>query len=150
MPEIDSYRAIPSYRPYRRIFAPYFDLKKTRLMCPNCGWQGTGADLALVEVFAMSAIIKYACPKCSRDIAFTAGPTIAESRANWDQVSKSDRLFVGLVESQRRNTRSEKALRYIGKLKAHRRKVTSSRWLRRVFIGMNVAIAIAYLAVMLR
>ena len=85
----------------RRIFAPYYELKKKALTCPECGWHGIGGDLSVSEVFEESAIIEYVCPKCSFDIAFTQGPTLEESRANWDDVDEADRAVVLAVEAFR-------------------------------------------------
>ncbi len=57
-----------------RIFAPYHELKRMALTCPECGWQGIGAELAVGDVFEGSGIIEYSCPRCSHDIAFTEAP----------------------------------------------------------------------------
>ena len=90
-----------------RIFAPYYELRKKALTCPECGWQGLGVDLNVSEVFERSCIIEYVCPKCSFDIAFSQGPTTQESRANWDQVSEADRLMVLTLEEAERGVTPE-------------------------------------------
>jgi hypothetical protein len=73
--------APPSNAKARRIFKPYYELKRSPITCPVCRWSGTGQDLALGEVFEGSAVIEYQCPVCAFDIAFTAGPTGAEAAA---------------------------------------------------------------------
>lgn len=87
-----------------RINKPYYELMKAAITCPECGWNGAGKELKVGEVFDESAIIEYVCPKCSFDIAFTAGPTIEESRANWADVSDADRIYVELIEDRRATT----------------------------------------------
>jgi hypothetical protein len=85
-----------------RIFSPYYELRKKVITCPECTWQGLGAYLKVSEVFEESCIIEYVCPQCSFEIAFTQGPTVKDSRANWDHVSEADRLVVWTLERERR------------------------------------------------
>jgi hypothetical protein len=84
-----------------RIFAPYYELRKKLLTCPDCGWRGRGSELSVSEIFETGSIIEYVCPCCSFDIAFTQGPTVEEHRANWDDCSDADKKIVLLVEARR-------------------------------------------------
>ena len=78
--------------------APYYELRKEWITCPKCGWQGRGSELEVSEIFGASCIIEYVCPTCSEDVAFTPGPTAAETRAHWDEANPADRLLVELIE----------------------------------------------------
>jgi hypothetical protein len=84
-----------------RISRPYYELQKMSITCPECDWHGTGADLAVSEILDVGPIIEYACPKCSFDIAFAQGPSIAESREHWDQLSDAEKEMVKAIEAQR-------------------------------------------------
>ncbi len=90
----------PSPKPTRqgRIFAPYYALKRKRLSCPECGWRGTGNDLTVSEVYE-SGIIEYTCPRCSFDIAFTAGPTVQEHREHEAELGDLDREVLSRLDA---------------------------------------------------
>ena len=85
--------------PTSRINAPYYELMKKPITCPECGWHGTGKDLSTSEIFECG-IIELVCPKCSFDVAFTSGPTLWEAQANWEEVSPADRELVELATDQ--------------------------------------------------
>jgi hypothetical protein len=65
--------------------------------CRHCGWVGRGADLVQGEVF--DALFEADCPRCGGRVTTVTFPTLAESRANWDTLSRADKLTVELVEA---------------------------------------------------
>jgi hypothetical protein len=88
------------FPPPSRINRPYYELQIMSITCPECGWHGVGADLAVGEIYELGPIIELQCPKCGFDIAFTQGPSIAESRAHWDQLSDAEKEMVEAIEDQ--------------------------------------------------
>jgi hypothetical protein len=75
----------------------YYDWRASAVTCPTCGWQGTGQDLALSEMFEGGA--EYACPKCGHEFGFQAFPTADEVR-NDPRADPIDKLALGIRESR--------------------------------------------------
>lgn len=65
--------------------------------CQKCKWHGPGSALSLGNY-----TLDYAerlCPVCEECITVVLHPTIAESRANWDNVSEWDRKNIEAAEA---------------------------------------------------
>jgi DNA-directed RNA polymerase subunit RPC12/RpoP len=62
----------------------YHDFQKSQQKCSHCGWEGSGRETEVLESFAELA--ERACPRCHEKIAVVMYPTIAESRANWQDL----------------------------------------------------------------
>lgn len=78
----------------------YYEFRRGLQTCAHCQWHGPGKDTRLLEAF--TDLAEYACPRCGEKIAVVMYPTIAESRANWNDLDRTDQAYVGLVESRRR------------------------------------------------
>ncbi len=67
----------------------YFEnWRTTQFTCSSCNWQGLGSDLKIGEVTGM--YFELECPECRTYITVVGHPTIEESRANWDKLSKTE------------------------------------------------------------
>ncbi len=58
----------------------YYDFLERPAQCPHCGWQGTGAQLDLGEMFAQSA--EYLCPRCGGHCLHQLFPTLRDTAAD--------------------------------------------------------------------
>jgi predicted RNA-binding Zn-ribbon protein involved in translation (DUF1610 family) len=88
----------PVLRLPKRITAPHFELQRMSVACPNCGWQGTGAELSLGEMHDGGCVSDYNCPSCHEWIAVAKWPTPSECRDNWNELSAAEREYVSLLE----------------------------------------------------
>lgn len=70
--------------------------RTTQFVCPDCKWTGPGSALVQGEIF--DAVCEFNCPACHREITVIMHPTLAESRANWDNLSDLDRKQVEDME----------------------------------------------------
>jgi hypothetical protein len=77
----------------------YDNWRETSYTCTGCGWGGLGKELTHGESFR--DLFEVDCPACGKTLGTVTYPTVAESRANWEQVSPEDRLAVELFEARR-------------------------------------------------
>ncbi len=77
----------------------YYSYKGERFRCKHCEWQGMGDELELGEEF--DQLVELDCPACQKKLTFVMYPTLAESRANWDRLSDSEKAQVELIEDAR-------------------------------------------------
>lgn len=86
-------------------FGWYDDWKTPVLTCPRCSWQGTFNE-GWVEEY--DQLIDSTCPKCRKLVAIVLYPTIAESRANWDKLSVTEKQWVDRLDAAKQNFDAEK------------------------------------------
>lgn len=77
-------------------FAWHDDWKTPVLTCPRCGWQGTFNEGAVEDY---DQLRDSSCPKCWKIVAIVLYPTIAESRANWDKLSDTEKQWVDRLDA---------------------------------------------------
>jgi hypothetical protein len=73
--------------------------KAQRFCCKTCGWQGLGSDLELGEEF--DQLVELNCPQCETKLSFVMYPTLADSRANWSNLSDEEKEQVQQIENAR-------------------------------------------------
>lgn len=69
-------------------FRYYEDWTKRMLVCPQCGWQGT-FEQGAVDYF--TELMECTCPGCQKMLATVSYPTIEESEANVDKLTKAEK-----------------------------------------------------------
>lgn len=67
--------------------------------CQHCGWDGPGTALRVGDVF--DALYEMNCPACDEKVLNIMYPTLEEMRANWDNLSKEQRVELELYEQLR-------------------------------------------------
>jgi len=78
----------------------YDSWKEAQYECPECLWQGTGAELKQGDM--TGEYFDVHCPKCGERRTSIFFPTFEQSRANWSKVSEADKLVVEMAEERQR------------------------------------------------
>jgi hypothetical protein len=75
----------------------YYEFGKSKQVCEHCDWEGPGRDTQVLELFA--EVSERGCPSCGKKIAVVLHPTVAESRANWNDLGPLERSYVEAIEA---------------------------------------------------
>jgi hypothetical protein len=79
----------------------YYEYEKSQQTCSHCNWDGPGRETPILESFAELA--ERACPRCGEKIAVVMYPTLAESRANWQDVEPAERSYFEAIEASQKD-----------------------------------------------
>jgi hypothetical protein len=75
----------------------FYTYKGEHFRCKHCGWNGMGGELVFGEEF--DQLVELNCPACQTKVSFVMYPTLAESRANWERLSDSEKAQVEQIEN---------------------------------------------------